>query len=429
MENISENTVLASNFFSQLTADDFFDVSEIQKDFRKKNEEALHQLQFPTTRNEYWKYTRIARLVKQQYLNPKTTNHKAILPNIEGVNSIKMVFENGLFRKDLSEPIKGDFIVLPLSQAKVEFTQIVDEHLGKLIDYKNHIFSAINGVYHADGLFVYIPQSVKTKPIIELINIGSGQNQLINQRNLIVLQNQTNAEIIFRDFAEDDCANFINNVSEIFVDANAHLTTYQVQRYSKTTSQVQTTQTQISADATYKNWLFTLSGDIVRNNHNCTFTGENAQSEIFGLYMPLGNSLVDNHTFIDHALPHCYSNELYRGIVSDKATAVFNGKVMVRPDAQKTNAFQANNNILLSENATVNSKPELEIYADDVKCSHGSTTGQMDEEALFYLQTRGINKPQALKLLTQAFAHEVLENMPNTNLKNYFNSLLENRFI
>jgi len=428
MGELVKESIVNSNFFSVLKEEHLFDVSKTQKEYRNKNWEAIQNLEFPTTRNEYWKYTRLGRLVKTAYLNPEKSTKTLSIPTIEGFDGNRLVFENGIFRNDLSNIINDEVKVLPLSQAKMECSAIVDQYLGKQTDIKNHIFSAINGYFHQDGLFVYVPKNKKPEKAIELINFGSNNSQLINLRNLIVLENGAEAEVFIREINQTESSNLFNTVNEIFVADNAHFKSFQHQAFQAEGNQIQTTNAEVGANATFKNWLFTQNGQLVRNNLNSEFKGENAATEIFGIYLPKDNSLVDNHTYIDHAVPNCYSNELYRGIIADKATAVFNGKVMVRQYAQKTNAFQANNNILLTDNGTVNSKPELEIYADDVKCSHGSTTGQMDEEALFYLRSRGVSRENAVNLMVQAFAHSVIDNLPNEPIKNYFNQILDNRF-
>ncbi len=181
-------------------------------------------------------------------------------------------------------------------------------------------------------------------------------------------------------------------------------------------------------NSNFNTHTFSLSGAVLRNNLNIALGAENCESHLFGLYLPKNNQLVDNHTLVDHRMPHCYSNELYKGIMSDSSTGVFNGKIYVRQDAQKTNAFQSNKNILLSDDATINTKPQLEIYADDVKCSHGTSTGKIDEEAMFYLRARGIGEESAKKLLMQAFADEVLDMIKIPALKEHIHSLVAARF-
>ena len=178
-------------------------------------------------------------------------------------------------------------------------------------------------------------------------------------------------------------------------------------------------------DSHYWNGTYSLQGAFIRNNTNVKVEGENAETHLFGLYLPMGKSQIDNHTSIDHKVPNCFSNELYKGVVGDSATGVFNGKVFVRQDAQKVNAFQSNRNILLSDTATLNTKPQLEIWADDVKCSHGATSGQLSEEELFYLQSRGISKEKARSILVYAFAAETIEAVHDDSLKEFLLTKLQ----
>jgi Fe-S cluster assembly protein SufD len=214
-------------------------------------------------------------------------------------------------------------------------------------------------------------------------------------------------------------------VSEKLVDENAKLTCYTFQNEGELSYSVNTNQVNVNRYANYCNTTFTLSGEMVRNNHNVELAAQNCEAHLNGLFITNGNQLVDNHTLIDHQMPNCESNELYKGIAKDKSIGVFNGKIFVRKDAQKTNAYQSSKNILLSNDATINTKPQLEIYADDVKCSHGTSTGKVDEEALFYLKARGIGDESARKLLLQAFAQELIDKIEIESLKERVLQLFE----
>jgi len=219
---------------------------------------------------------------------------------------------------------------------------------------------------------------------------------------------------------------FNNFLSEKFVSPGAKLVSYTFQNEGEFGYSVNTHQVKVDRDGHYDNCTVTLSGQVVRNNHNVVLAGENSQAHLNGLFSSKGSQLVDNHTLMDHQVPHCESNELYKGIINDKSTGVFNGKIYVRKDAQKTNAYQSSKNILLSNDATINTKPQLEIYADDVKCSHGTSTGKIDEAALFYLNARGIGKESGRKLLLASFAQEVINKIEVESLKDLITSLFEN---
>lgn len=422
-----KESIITTPFFDNLEVDETFDVSEQQKNIRNQANEALQNLVFPTTRNEYWKYTRLGKITKTPFKQGVSSSETFQDFDIEGLSSQKMVFENGHFRAGLSEKTDDNEIkVLPLSEAKVKYPELVDKYIGQLTNFSQHTFSAININYYTDGLFVYVPKNKTLNKTIECRLVSTGLETTSNIKNIVVLEQGAQAEIMFREYGNGE-SGFINQTSEIWVGENAHLKTYQAQNF-KGNSQVNTIDTKLQQSASYKNWLITKSGKLVRNNLNITLKGENGNAEIYGVYIPKNKEVVDNHTYIDHAVPNCLSNELYRGIIDDAAVATFNGKVMVRQHAQKTNAFQVNNNILLSDNSTINSKPELEIFADDVKCSHGSTTGQMDEEAIFYLRSRGVERKKAINLMVQAFAHDAVGAIENEAIKAYFNNSIDERF-
>ena len=222
--------------------------------------------------------------------------------------------------------------------------------------------------------------------------------------------------------------NFINSVSEIVVGENAQLEYNKFQDKEEENYSISTEYVYQKANSHFTINTATFHGALVRNNLTIEIDAENCETNLSGLYLGKNTDHIDNHTIVDHKKPHCNSNEVYRGVLDDNATGVFNGKVFVRQHAQKTNAFQKNNNILLSDNAVVNSKPELEIYADDVKCSHGSTTGQIDEEAVFYLQSRGVSRKSAINLMINAFAKDTLEKISIEALHDYINSKIEERF-
>ena len=423
---VVKESIFEAPFFDNVEVDETFDVSENQKNIRTQAHVALQGLEFPTTRNEYWKYTRLGKITKTPFKHGVTSSEDFQQFDIDGLSSQVMVFENGQFRADLSEKTDDEIKILPLSEAKVKYPELVDKYLAQQTNYTEHAFSAINLNFYLDGIFVFVPKNKILNKVLECRFISNGTEVISNIKNVVVLEEGAQAEILFREYGLGK-ESLINQTSEIFVEANAHLKTYQAQNFYSN-SQINTIDAKLHQSASYKNWLITKAGKLVRNNLNIALKGENGNTEIYGVYLPKEKEVVDNHTFIDHAVPNCLSNELYRGIIDDASVATFNGKVMVRQHAQKTNAFQANNNILLSDNSTINSKPELEIYADDVKCSHGSTTGQMDEEAIFYLRSRGVERKKAINLMVQAFAHDVVEGIENEPIKAYFNNSIDECF-
>ena len=261
--------------------------------------------------------------------------------------------------------------------------------------------------------------------IIHIVTADS--NIFIQPRFLFVTGAHAEATIVESFVSAESSANvFVNNVSEIVVGENAHLHHYYIQTGNAHTRYVHHTEVHQKASSVYNNYKASFPGSaLLRNNLNIALDGENIESHLYGIYLAGGKQVVDNHTIVDHRKPHCQSNELYKGVMKDEAIAVVNGKIFVQKQAQKTNAFQQNNNLMLSQKAVVDSKPQLEIFADDVKCSHGSTVGQFNKEALFYLKSRGIGDEKAKALLIHAFAYDVTEKIPHAAVKSHINHLLE----
>jgi Fe-S cluster assembly protein SufD len=266
---------------------------------------------------------------------------------------------------------------------------------------------------------MYVPKNVRLNFPVELIIEVKGKHIALMPRNLIILEKGAGAEIILRADIQSDSNVLINGVSEIVVAENAELTFEHFEFENRNCFQIWTHELRMARDSRAHIHTLSSSSDWIRNNLNIAITGPNAEANLNGAYQIAGTEHVDNHTCVDHIAPDCQSNELYKGMVDGKGTGVFNGKVFVRQDAQRTNAYQSNANLVLSDDAVMNSKPELEIYADDVKCSHGSTTGQFDEDAVFYLRARGIAEMDARKLLVKAFVGEVIEKLKNESLRNY----------
>jgi Fe-S cluster assembly protein SufD len=269
----------------------------------------------------------------------------------------------------------------------------------------------LNTAFLRDGAFVYVPPgTVIEEPILlEFLADRVGGNHAWHRRSLFVLGENSQVTLVESYSGPAGVTYFTNAVTEVIVGAGAVVDHYKVQREGDAAFHMATMQIQLDRAARFSSHAVTLGGSWVRNEVNAVFGGEGAECTLNGLYQAAGQQLIDNHTLIDHAYPHCASHELYKGILDGKARGVFNGKIQVRQDAQKTDAKQTNQTLLLSDDATINTKPQLEIYADDVKCTHGATVGQLDEEALFYLRSRGIDREQARALLTFAFANDIVD--------------------
>jgi Fe-S cluster assembly protein SufD len=288
-------------------------------------------------------------------------------------------------------------------------------------------FEALNLAYANNGLFIQIATKTNLEQAIEIIHYTTG-NEFVALRNVIQTGALSKAEIILNNLSVEESNSLVNVVTDVEVGAGTHFTLHKIQAEAGTNFHVSKENIKQEKDSNFTLHTTTLNGNFVRNDVNVAVNGQNCETNLYGAYILNGTQHVDNHTVIDHKVAHCLSNELYKGVIDDKATAVFNGKVFVRKDAQKINAFQSNANVLMSDDATVNSKPELEIYADDVKCSHGSTTGQLDEEAVFYLRARGISEKSARNLVVSAFVNDALEKTENEEVLTYIYSLVKDRF-
>jgi Fe-S cluster assembly protein SufD len=380
---------------------------------------------FPTTRTEAWKYTRVSKIANLKLKNslPGTLHLDQRFLISQGAYTF--VFENGkyisaLSTRDLPEGIS----ITSLTDTNKDDLQLI----GSLVAVEKEVFNSINTQFAENGLFIRIaPKTVIDKPI-QILHILSGTYQIANFRNFIVAEKFSKATVLIGYFSANAESSFTNVVNEVTVEENANLSIDKLQYESEGNFHVGTEQVLQHKDSTFTINTVTLNGSFVRNNLNIEVNGTNCATHLNGAYLLKGNQHVDNHTIVDHKMPHCESNELYKGVIDDNSTAVFNGKVFVRKDAQKINAFQSNGNVLMSDNATINSKPELEIYADDVKCSHGSTTGQLDENAVFYLRARGLSEKAARNLMVSAFIEDVLSKVSSEEMLQKIHEILKERY-
>lgn len=398
------------NYAAQAEKDSFFAL-------RAKAFGDFEKLGFPTQKHEEWKYTNLRKIAEGDFTPSCTSNLDAnALLGMGLLNKIecnKLVFVNGCYRPELSvwlEP-NEDCVVGNLAEARKTHTAIFEAHFGKYAKTETEGLNAMNTALMSDGAYVWVPKNKHLKfPLLVSHIADSSNGQVLQQpRNLVIIEESASATIIENYLAIGAQASFTNVVNEIFVDENASLEHYKVQRAKGETYHNNYTQIFQNKNTSINQVTLTLDGQWVRNNLHFYMNGENCNSLLYGLYIPDGTQFVDNHSRVDHAMPNCFSDEKYKGILKDKSVAVFNGKIMVHADAQKTNAYQRNQNILLSNEATVNTKPQLEIFADDVKCTHGATIGQLDEEPMFYLRSRGISEHEARKLLLNAFADDIAE--------------------
>lgn len=379
----------------------------------------------PTNKHEDYKYCNVDGIFKKEFKNiEQKLNSVSDINKFKLNNSVTIVIVNGNYSESLSDKLilKG-LHLNAFSNLDKEGIQLI----GSIANIESDAFIALNTAFCGNGFHLKIQDNEQFQIPIHILYISSSNSEaIVNPRNIIELGKNAEATIIEEQIVIGEGKVFTNFLSEKFVGENAKLTSYTFQNEGKNGYSVNTNQVTIARHGKYDNTTITLSGSLVRNNHNVVLAAQNCEAHLNGLFSAKTNQLVDNHTLMDHQMPNCESNELYKGIVNDKSIGVFNGKIYVRKDAQKTNAYQSSKNILLSDDATINTKPQLEIYADDVKCSHGTSTGKIDEAAVFYLNARGIGRESAKKLLLHAFAQEVINKIEVDELKEKILHLFEN---
>lgn len=398
---------------------------------RQQALQTFDQLGFPTIKHEEWKYSNVKNLVNQSFTFNAPSDFRVAdveqmaIPNLDG--NI-LYFINGVYNESLSTIVSpsDEVVILPLAEAIKLHADVIEKYFNQYADSADNAFTAVNTAFAKNGVFIYVPEKkVVEQPIIlRFIADARETNVAAQPRNLIVVGKRAEVQVAeaYRSFGEN--VSFTNAVTEVYVAEEANVHYYKVQNESDQSYNIGTTAVYQEGRSVFTANTVTANGGFVRNNLNIKIDGEYAEANMFGLYIPNGKQHVDNHTAVDHAKPNSNSNELYKGVLKDKSTGVFNGKIYVREDAQKTNAFQSCKNVLISNDATMNTKPQLEIWADDVKCSHGTTTGQLNDDALFYMQARGISKDSARALLMLAFAQEVIDKMEIPAIKEYLEGLI-----
>ena len=392
--------------------------------------EKLNEIDFPTLKNEEWKYTNVSSILSHNFkIAGESSLNKELLDKyiIKGLDVHLVVLLNGRFNKELSgiDELPEGVKVTSLANAIRNDGGLIQKHFGKYVKLENG-FLALNSAFTLDGLFVYVPDNTVLDKQIHILNLvtGSSENILSQPRNLIVTGKNSNVRLIETYNSIIDATSLTNVITEIVVDENSHVELYKIQSESTGSFHINRTQAEQKSGSEFTVYTASFGGAITRNDLNTVLDGENCTANLYGLYIIDGNQHVDNHTLIDHSKPHCQSNELYKGVLDGKSRGVFNGKVFVRKDAQKTNAYQSNKAILLSKDALIDTKPQLEIYADDVKCSHGAAIGQLDEESVFYLRSRGVGEEKARDILIRAFANDVFDLIDNEALHYHLNELV-----
>jgi Fe-S cluster assembly protein SufD len=393
-------------------------------------------LGFPTKSNEEYKYSSTEKLFKDELhwssnkQNKLNIDYDFYRKNNSDANHIFIVNGELIHQESELNIINDDCIICDLKTAAVKHTSLFEKYYAAQIVNFNDAFAQLNTAMASNGLFIYIVPNAQVQKPIQVNNICSTDTyQLLQVHHVIVVEKFSNVSFVETFFSEQNSeAYLLNTLSEVYVGQNAFVNYYKLQSENDKAVHINTTQVAQEHQSHFDTNTVTLGGKWLRNNLNIVLKGTQCVSHLNGLQLLTKQQHVDNHTLVDHQMPHCESNQLYKGILKDKSTGVFNGKIFVRKDAQKTNAYQSSKNMLLSDDATMNTKPQLEIYADDVKCSHGSSTGQIDENALFYLRARGLSPDSAKALLMYAFAVDVIKTINIESYKNYLDTLIEKHF-
>ena len=408
------------------------DLSSPVHDIRSTSLKTFEALGFPSKKDEAWKYTSLAKLLKNDYSIFPKKESSIELKDVKKyflyeIDSYKVVFIDGIYSPFLSDTTHDGIDVCLLSAAltKPKYREVIEKYFNQVAD-KEESLTALNASFAKEGAYVYVPKSVVAEKPIQIIHFSTGEQGdfLLQPRSLVVVEENAQVQIIERHQSLAAHEVLTNAVTEIFAAKSALVDYYKIQNDRLDASLIDNTYVAQESDSNVNVHTFSFGGKLTRNNLNFTQNGEHIDSTMKGITIIGEQQLVDHYTLVNHVQPNCESHQDYKGIYADKSVGVFNGKIYVDKIAQKTNAFQQNNNILLDDKATINTKPQLEIFADDVKCSHGCTIGQLDEDALFYLRTRGIPKREAKGLLTYAFANNVLESVAIPSLKTRINKLI-----
>jgi len=389
----------------------------------------FERLGFPTTRIEQWRFTSVAPIAERTFSLAADGAGRATATEPLSAPIAYAVCVNGRFAPKLSklDGLPKGVQLVSLESAMTSQAAIVEPYLAKLSLTQTNAFTSLNTAFLRDGIVLIIPARAVIEQPIELMfaSISEGGGSVSHPRLLIVAGEASQATVLER-YAGSGAA-FTNAVGEVWLGPNAVIDHYKLQEEPADAFHIASMFLHAARGGTFSSHSLTFGGGLVRNDVIATLDGEGIDCTLNGLYVGRGTQLIDNHTTIDHAMPHCGSHEVYKGILADHARAVFNGKIIVRPDAQKTDAKQTNKALLLSDDANINSKPELEIFANDVKCTHGAAIGQLDDAAMFYLRSRGLGIAESRAMLVHAFAGDILNRVKIQPVREYLDGMLTAR--
>lgn len=403
---------------------------------RLQSIEQFKQKGFPTIQEEEWRNTNLSNALSKEYTHLSEFETKNIDLNklfqcdIHDFDTDIISLLNGWVVNGGAElkTSSNGVITGSMAVARKKLPELFDKYYGKSEKIEEHSLSSLNTAMVQDGVFIYVPDNVEVEKALQMVSIiNHAKGLFVQNRNLIVIGKNSKLTLVHCDDTTNQLASFNNSVTEVFVSENASIDHYKLQNFNNESSLINSTYFHQEANSTISTNIISLNGGLIRNNVFVNLQGEGAHADVIGVYLTDEKQHVDNYVFIDHAVPNCTSKELFKGILDDESSAVFNGHILVRQDAQNTNAFQNNKNILLTDKASIDTKPFLEIYADDVKCSHGATIGQLDNEAMFYLRSRGITEDNARMLLLYAFAAEVINHISIEALRNRIDDMVKKR--
>jgi Fe-S cluster assembly protein SufD len=404
--------------------------------FRAPAIEKFSQLGIPTRKNESYRYTNLDTFFnhdfKSYFIPSESDFEKAeeFRCDVTDLDAHGVVLLNGFYPtiEDKLRELPGGIWIGSMNEASLKFGDKIEKHYGKYINGNSDGLVHLNTALASDGVFIWVPEGVVLKKPIQIVNLVQSDEDIFNQhRNLIVVEKNADVTLIICDHTLSPQKFLTNAVTEVYVGENAHFDIIRVQNEHNNAAKITHTFIYQDRNSHASSNNITLHGGLVRNSTHHYLGGEGAECNSFGLYLADKFQHIDNFVNVDHAVPNCTSNQLFKGVLDDMATGAFNGRIYVHQDAQGTLAYQKNNNILLTDDAKMDTKPQLEIYADDVKCSHGATVGQLDDNALFYLRSRGIDKRQARLMLMFGFAHEVIQNIKVEALQERMDNLVMQR--
>ena len=388
------------------------------------------EAQWPGRRTELWKYTPLSSLQRGQFTSWGSAQAYTLADDaLLTLDAIRLVFVNGEFDSQASS---GDAAgVVRFSQADADQQALIEANLGKIVDTKRHLFASLSNAWTQDGVLVHVPKNTKLELPIYIVHISTPEAAAAtaNHRVLVLLEESAQAEVIEHFVSDEQQQNgFVNSLTEIQVGANAHLSHYRMNLEEEHLLHIGGVHINLASNAQYLGFTLSEGSQLKRIDYQICHKGKGAHAGLNGVYLPRNEHLLDYHTNVEHEAPHCTTSEVFRGIIADSARAVFNGRIHIHPDAQKTLAELSNKNMLTSDKAEIDTKPELEIYADDVKCAHGATVSQLDQTSMFYLRSRGLTEKQARTMLSFGFINELLQDLPQQAVREHLHRHLTQLF-